>query len=248
MTEPEVVANGESEAAAAEAAPAPPAEKLKRLPKPDDTEYTAKFEKLNEQINAKNARLGEIKEALDAYHDKRKAGSGEQVELRNKLNDEKARFQSVLVSSWHLFIDSFAGERGELSPRAVRKGRDRVSSGPMGLRSGVTGPADLQHTVPLPGRDCDGLRLGIRSELFTDCGARGGFWRRVGLGGKGRLEGALLGTPAQLSLSRGNPGEGGSLIRPRFCYHSNCYIPDSFLWAWLWGGKGRGWEIWLCAL
>ena len=99
MTEPEVVANGAPEAAATEAAPAVPLEKLKRLPKPDDAEYNVKFEKLNEQINAKNARLGEIKEALDAYHDKRKSGSGEQVELRNKLNDVKARFQSVLVSA-----------------------------------------------------------------------------------------------------------------------------------------------------
>ena len=95
--EPEVVANGSSvelEVAASSA----PAEKLKRLAKPDDAEYTAKLERLNEQINSKNERLGEIKEALDSYHDKRKSGSGEQVELRNKLNDEKARFQSILVS------------------------------------------------------------------------------------------------------------------------------------------------------
>eukprot|EP00951_Prasinocladus_malaysianus_P034097 scaffold342035_cov37-Prasinocladus_malaysianus.AAC.1 len=91
----DVAANGTAATASEQepvaAAPAPPAEKLKRLPRPDEAEYTAKFDKLNSQINAMNARLGEIKEALDAFHDKRKSGSGEQVELRNKLNDEKAR-------------------------------------------------------------------------------------------------------------------------------------------------------------
>mmetsp|Transcript_14269 Transcript_14269/g.40434 ORF Transcript_14269/g.40434 Transcript_14269/m.40434 type:complete len:506 (-) Transcript_14269:156-1673(-) len=78
-------------------APLSSGEKLKRLPKPDDEEYNAKFEKLNAQIMAMNTRLGEVKELLDAFHDKRKSGSSEQVELRNKINDEKARFQAVLA-------------------------------------------------------------------------------------------------------------------------------------------------------
>ena len=95
------MANGsaaEAVPAAQDAAPPVPGEKLKRLPKPDDEEYNAKFDKLNAQIMAMNTRLGEVKEMLDAFHDKRKSGSSEQVELRNKINDEKARFQAVLVS------------------------------------------------------------------------------------------------------------------------------------------------------
>lgn len=73
------------------------AEKLKRLPKPSDEEYTAKMEKLTAEIESKNARLLAIKEILDGHFEKKKAGAGSAVtDLRNKRSDLKGRFQAVL--------------------------------------------------------------------------------------------------------------------------------------------------------
>uniref|UniRef100_A0A061R6X1 Uncharacterized protein n=2 Tax=Tetraselmis sp. GSL018 TaxID=582737 RepID=A0A061R6X1_9CHLO len=77
--------------------PPRPKEKLKPLPKPDDSEYEKKFELLNSKINSMNARIAEIKEIMDDFHEKRKTGGSGSVELRNKLNDEKNRFQSLLA-------------------------------------------------------------------------------------------------------------------------------------------------------
>eukprot|EP00193_Tetraselmis_chui_P007767 CAMPEP_0177766680 /NCGR_PEP_ID=MMETSP0491_2-20121128/8650_1 /TAXON_ID=63592 /ORGANISM="Tetraselmis chuii, Strain PLY429" /LENGTH=510 /DNA_ID=CAMNT_0019283103 /DNA_START=226 /DNA_END=1758 /DNA_ORIENTATION=+ len=100
MAESTLVDNGAAapEVAPVDAPPALPTEKLKRIPKPDETEYNAKFVKLNAEIQSKRARVAEIKEVLDNFHERRKGGgSGEGAELRNKISDEKARFASVLA-------------------------------------------------------------------------------------------------------------------------------------------------------
>lgn len=165
MAESTLVENGAEAApveAAADAPPAPPAEKLKRLPKPDDTEYNAKFDKLNTEIQSKRARVAEIKQVLDDFHERRKGGSSsESTALRNKVNDEKARFTGVLVRpspipcAWLLPAVSlyFSGRLRRLS--------DGAAAAPAGGAAAIRNLYS-RHAPVQPGRAWRQRRVGNR--------------------------------------------------------------------------------------
>lgn len=75
-------------------------DRVERLPKPDDTEYKAKMSKLDGQIAATSQRLEDVKARLSAIEAERRAESAQEAKVKRLLNDETARYKSLLVSAW----------------------------------------------------------------------------------------------------------------------------------------------------
>jgi uncharacterized protein involved in exopolysaccharide biosynthesis len=78
----------------------PPAEKKKgvtRLPKPDKAAHAAALADLEKTIEAKKARVAEIKAILDGRAESRKAGSPEVAAVRAKLGELRDQWKAELV-------------------------------------------------------------------------------------------------------------------------------------------------------
>lgn len=95
MTEVESVETAPAVAQPAAEAPKPAA-RIKRQPKPDDTEVNKQMDKLEEQIQSYKKRIDEIRATFDK---KRGAGGGsaEQQEIRNRLGKLRGEFDAGLV-------------------------------------------------------------------------------------------------------------------------------------------------------
>jgi hypothetical protein len=103
-------ATGETEQASAEAKPEPVEEgydasllvfvkgKAKRPARPDDAERNMQVQKLQEQIDKASARINEIKAILDSRGSSRGVVNPEVQACRDKVQQLRAEFDTVLVS------------------------------------------------------------------------------------------------------------------------------------------------------
>jgi len=83
----------------AAAAPAPAKKAVKALPKPDGAAHKAALAALEATIEAKKARVAEIKALLDARAEDRKGGGSPEVAAaRTALNELRESFKAELVS------------------------------------------------------------------------------------------------------------------------------------------------------
>jgi hypothetical protein len=91
---------------------------IARLPKPDKEKHQAELKALEATIEAKKARVAEIKAALDGRAEARKAGSPEVVAARAKMSELRDQFKAELVRLF-VFLCVGMGVRVRARPGAA---------------------------------------------------------------------------------------------------------------------------------